>query len=94
MNKPGASYEGIALYPDLPAKTAALLLGLARNHAFLDRNKRTAIGAVDCFLALNGYRIAFSSDVEVADFVEQGASGKSEHAFVAAWITAPMEPLH
>lgn len=93
VNKPWASYEGIELYRDLPAKAAALLVGIARNHAFLDGNKRTAIGAVDYFLALNGFRLAFTSDEEVADFVEQVAQGQIEHAFVAAWVTAHMKPL-
>mgnify|MGYP001941510435 CR=1 FL=1 len=94
VNKPWASYEGIELYRDLPAKAAALLIGIARNHAFLDANKRTAIGSVDYFLALNGFRLAFASDEEVADFVEIVAQGQVEQAFVSAWITAHMKPLN
>ena len=39
--------------PDLPALAASLGYGLARNHPFVDGNKRTAYVAVETFLALN-----------------------------------------
>ncbi|WP_112235699.1 type II toxin-antitoxin system death-on-curing family toxin [Kocuria sp. BT304] len=47
---------GVELYPSLADKAAALLVGLSRNHPFVDGNKRTAIGAVSVFLLANGYR--------------------------------------
>ena len=36
---------------------AAYAFGLARNHAFVDGNKRTAIVTAMLFLQLNGYRM-------------------------------------
>ena len=93
VDKPWASYMGVELYPGLADKAAALLLGLSRNHAFLDGNKRTAIGAVNVFLRANGSRLAFETDEEVARFVEDVAQGAEQHEFIVAWLTAHMERL-
>ena len=40
--------------PDLAALAASLAFGLARNHPFVDGNKRTALVAYFTFLSLNG----------------------------------------
>lgn len=93
VEKPWASYMGVELYPGLADKAAALLVGLSRNHPFLDGNKRTAIGAVNVFLRANGSRLGFDSDDEVADFVESVAQGAVQHEFIGAWLTAHMEHL-
>ena len=91
--KPWTGYLGVELYPTLADKAAALLVGLARNHPFVDGNKRTALGATDYFLGLNGYFLNFSTDEELAAFVVEVAQGKVHHEFVSAWITAHLEAL-
>jgi len=58
--RPKASFGGKEAYPDLLAKTAALLESLCNNHPFLDGNKRTAYVAVGLFLELNGFELAAS----------------------------------
>lgn len=93
VDKPWASYMGVEVYPNLEDKAAALLIGLSRNHPFVDGNKRTAIGAANVFLRANGYRLVFASDESVADFVEIVAQGQVEQAFVAAWMRAFAKPL-
>ena len=60
--RPRASYAGCELYPDLFAKTAALLDSLIRNHPFLDGNKRTGVAAASLFLRRNGWRLALSNE--------------------------------
>ena len=47
--------------PDIAALDAAYAFGIARNHPFIDGNKRTAYVAMRVFLILNG------SDIEVAE---------------------------
>lgn len=47
---------------DLVAQTAALIVGIALAHPFLDGNKRTAAIAGATFLRLNGYRIVSADD--------------------------------
>jgi death-on-curing family protein len=52
--------ENLAAYgePDAAALAAAYGWGLARNHPFVDGNKRTAFVAAELFLMLNGHELA------------------------------------
>jgi len=51
---PQAGYGGKSVYTDVAEIAAAYLFYLCRNHAFIDGNKRTALGACIVFLRLNG----------------------------------------
>lgn len=42
-------------YPEFENKLAHIVFGLARNHAFTDGNKRTAIAVAAYFLEINSY---------------------------------------
>ncbi len=44
-------------YSTIHEQAAALLESLARNHAFVDGNKRVAFFVTDTFLRINGYQI-------------------------------------
>jgi death on curing protein len=65
--------------------------GIARNHPFIDGNKRTAFVAVELFLALNGYRLAASDSDCVMVMLEVAAGQITEEAF-AAWIANNIVP--
>jgi death-on-curing protein len=60
---------------DVIVLAAAYLFGLAKNHAFVDGNKRIAIVAADLFLELNGHKIE-TSDVNLYNFVLGVAAGE------------------
>lgn len=60
---------------DLPVLAASYLFGLAKNHAFLDGNKRIAIVAAGVFLERNGMKIT-ASDVDLYNFVMAVAAGE------------------
>ena len=62
-------------YPTLPAKAAALMHSLARNHALLDGNRRLALLATVVFLRINGYRVALFDD-EAFDLTLAVAAGQ------------------
>ncbi len=51
---PQASFGGQSPYKDLAEVAGAYLFYLCRNHAFIDGNKRAALGACIVFLRLNG----------------------------------------
>lgn len=64
---------------------AAYGFGIARNHAFMDGNKRAALLAVRAFLFLNGYH--FSPDeVETVTVIEGLAAGTFDESSLARWI--------
>jgi len=52
--RPQTSVFGEDAYPDLHTKAAALLHSLARNHAFVDGNKRVAWLSAGAFYWING----------------------------------------
>lgn len=65
--RPRATVFGVDAYPDLYAKAAALLQSLARNHALVDGNKRTAWASAWTFLHLNHVELAPDFDVDAAE---------------------------
>lgn len=64
---------------------AVLCIRLAKNHAFLDGNKRTALLATHAFLFLNGYVFEPAEPDEVATMVAV-AEGSLDEGSVAAWL--------
>lgn len=51
---PQATFGGESPYADLAEVAAAYLFYICKNHAFVDGNKRAALGACLVFLRLNG----------------------------------------
>lgn len=73
---PGTSVFGLA---------AAYGFGIARNHPFIDGNKRAALLAMRAFLFLSGYHL-MPNEVETVTVVEGLAAGTIDEASVAEWI--------
>jgi len=70
---------------DLVDLGAAYAFGIARNHPFVDGNKRVAFLAMAGFLRLNGLRFAPSQEAATAAMVAL-ASGEIDEAGFARWI--------
>ena len=60
---------------DIIELAAAYLFGLAKNHAFVDGNKRIAIVATAVFLMENGFEIE-TSDAQLYQFILAIAAGE------------------
>ncbi|MBQ4432343.1 MAG: type II toxin-antitoxin system death-on-curing family toxin [Synergistaceae bacterium] len=58
VNAPFQSFGGCDVYPDIYRKAACLGYNLARNHAFIDGNKRIAALSVFVFLRANGVNLS------------------------------------
>ena len=67
--------------PDVAALAAAYGFGLARNHPFVDGNKRTAFVAVELFLWLNGWQLQADDASCVLTMLSLAAGDLSEDAF-------------
>ena len=75
--------------PDLAALAASYAVGLAKNHAFVDGNKRAAFLGMGLFLYLNGSKlIASQADATVTMLAV--ASGDIVEAALAEWIRRNM----
>ena len=72
-------------HPDLAALAAAYAYGLARNHPFVDGNKRTALVAARTFLLLNGVNLEAGQDEKFLTF-QRLAEGSLTEKELAEWI--------
>ena len=79
--------QNLAAYgePDVAALAAAYAFGLARNHGFVDGNKRTAWVVARLFLADNGVRAAYDK-ADAVRTVEGLAAGRIDEDALAAWF--------
>ena len=71
--------------PDLAALAASLAFGLARNHPFVDGNKRVGVMACELFLLVNGLELTASDD-DLTALTLAVARGEIESGAVAIWI--------
>lgn len=71
--------------PDRVELAAALASGIARNHPFLDGNKRTAAVACETFLNLNGIDLTADDAALYPQFLAL-AEGRLEADAFAAWL--------
>ena len=78
--------------PDAADLAGAYLFGIARNHAFVDGNKRTAFVAAATFLLLNGHSLR-ADDGLVYELVMAVASGEIDEDGAAAFFRDHVEPI-
>ena len=81
-----------ALYenPTTAELAAAYAFGIARNHHFVDGNKRTAWVAARLFLALNGIGLNFDK-ADATLMVQRLAAGELGEDEVAAWFAGHID---
>jgi death-on-curing protein len=85
--------QNLAAYgdPDLFRLAAAYAFGLARNHAFVDGNKRTAFVVSSAFLSLNGFELD-ADEADAADTFLKLAAGELTEDELAGWFRANSSP--
>jgi len=79
--------QNLAAYgePDAADLAAAYACGIAKNHGFLDGNKRTALVVALLFLAINGFETTVNQ-VEVVRLMEAVADGTTDEPGAAEWF--------
>src|SRR5690606_3963674 len=84
-------YGGVT---DLADLAAALLFAIARNHPFMQGNKRTGFMAALQLLELNGWELPGAIDsVEFADRIVAVIEGAAEERSVAALLRRLAQPV-
>ena len=71
--------------PDLFDLAAAYGYGLAKNHPFIDGNKRTAFAVMATFLLVNGYLLDVP-EMEVVTIMEGLATDRETQESLAQWL--------
>ena len=77
--------------PDVSALAAAYAVALAKNHPFIDGNKRTAFVAMELFLMLNGHELN-ATDAECVLAMLAVAASEWDEATLAAWLRTHTTP--
>ena len=87
--------RNIAVYEpdaDIARLAAAYAFGIAKNHPFIDGNKRTALVACRTFLLLNGYQLTATPTEKYLTFLSLAEGSVSEEA-LADWLREKIVPV-
>lgn len=90
--QPQATFAGHELNPTLTEKAAAFGFSLARNHGFIDGNKRIAHAAMETFLVRNGFELNADVDEQEAVFLQLAAGTLMREQFIE-WVRQHMVSL-
>jgi death on curing protein len=77
---------------DAASLAASYAFGIARNHPFLDGNKRTAFVVMELFLNLNGWELN-ANDADCISTMQALASGDLSEKALATWLRKNIESL-
>jgi death-on-curing protein len=83
--RPAMTFGGEDLYPDIPAKAAAVMQSLVMNHPYLDGNKRIAVNVAEFFSELDGYRLEASNE-ELEQITLAVARGEMDAEPLTIWF--------
>jgi death-on-curing protein len=85
LAQPQATFDEQFLHSTIYEQAAAYLYHLAKNHPFVDGNKRTAFAAMDTFLRINGYRLTLTNEDSYA-LVLQAVTDRIDKSAIAALL--------
>lgn len=85
ISMPETTFDDEYLHPSVFEMAAAYLFHLARNHPFVDGNKRTALMCALVFLGLNGERLQ-ADPGELYSLVDGVAAGEVDKAEVSVFL--------
>ena len=79
--------------PDMAALAASLAYGVAKNHPFIDGNKRTSAVLCELFIVVNGMSLT-TSDQEMLSIFLALAEGSLNEDELAGWIRLHLNQRH
>ena len=85
IERPATTLMGREAYPTIELKCAAQTESLARNHPFVDGNKRSSWIALNHLLRINGH-LLFATQDDAFNFIQGVAKGQLSLEDSADWI--------
>ncbi len=92
LSRPRNSFAYSDPKPSLAEIAASYAFGLAKNHPFVDGNKRIALTAAAVFLEINGHALV-APEAEAVVMFRGLAAGEVNEAELAGWISSNLKPL-
>ena len=93
VSRPQASFAGEEFYTSVEAKAATLLFGIARNHPFIDGNKRVAVLAALQFLNVNGLDLNLAPPEEAYKMIAGVAARTITLEALTTWLAGRLGPM-
>lgn len=85
LAQPQVTFDEKFLHSTIYEQAAAYLYHLAKNHPFVDGNKRTAFAVMDTFLRVNGYRLTLTNE-DSYTLVLQAVTDQMDKSAIAALL--------
>ena len=85
LGRPRSAFGGKEMFPTVFEKAGAYIESVARNHPFIDGNKRTAYLIGAAFLNKNGYDLA-PKHGEIETFMLRIVTEEPQLGDIAAWL--------
>ena len=85
IGQPQATFRGKPLHRTLFDKAAAYAFHIARNHPFVDGNKRIAFVVMDIFLSRNGWDLV-AKEEDAYSMMMELAQGRLTKTTLSAWL--------
>lgn len=79
---------------DIHQVAASYAEGIARNHPFIDGNKRTAFATADLFLSENGHNLEKAQGLEHVEMMEKLGQGQIDRDAAAAHLRDHSRSIH
>lgn len=79
-------------YASIVEEMAALIASMVVNHPSVDGNKRTAMGAADTFLRMNGHSLRIEPYEAVEFITTLFESGTFRFDHMVRWLTEHIDP--
>jgi death on curing protein len=92
LAQPAMTFDGEELHPTIIEKAAVLAFAFAKNHGFIDGNKRIALASMHTFLQLNGIGLNAAWD-DVVDSILKLATGEMGRERFRDWLTSHSYPI-
>ena len=91
LNRPRHVFAYSDPTPDIQTLAAAYAFGVARNHPFIDGNKRTAYVVCRTFLLLNGFDLTAKREERYRTFLAL-AAGELDEEGLTSWLASNTRP--
>jgi len=88
--QPQQTFSGVLLHPAIADQAAAYLYHIAKNHPFIDGNKRTALAVAYSSLKANGFNVLVSKD-DLYNLVIQIVNNEIDKTAVTEYVKAHVE---
>lgn len=74
LSMPESGFGDEYFHKSIFDKASSYLFHIAKNHPFIDGNKRIAFACTETFLRVNGYKLKKAKKIEIYDFVIEVSS--------------------